>query len=469
MGEHEKKAKALIKNTALYTISNFGSKILSFLIVPLYTYYLSTSEYGTYDTIVSVVSLVGPMCILAIHEGILRWLLKSEENTGTVACTGFSMYLCFIGITDAVLLLLFQVYKWDYSLIFVLCLSSSTLFEILQFATRGVKRNLPFAMSGVIQTILMLSLNVIYVIFFKLGIRGMLYSSAISKIVSSVYLIVSIRSEFRYQSFIFSKKLAKEMLIYSILLVPNNISWWVMNSSDRLMLTAMIGSAYTGIYSIACKFPSLLNMLHSIFYRAWQEQAVLEYDSKARDEYYSKVFNMYMRLGCCAVLMLIPASKLYIRLSMSETYREAYVYIGVLMLGTLFSSFSGFYGTGYISAKDTKNATLTTMIGALINCTINLLFINSFGIWAACFSTFAGYLVTWIMRIKQTRKYFKIDVCWKEFAILLSLCVLFSVMVTLKDNVSAIVMLLVAVAASIWFNRGVIKNAMAYLRGRVQR
>ena len=64
----------LVKNTIIYTISNFGSKVLTFLIVPLYTYYLTTEEFGTYDTIISFMNLLTPICILAIHEGLLRWL-----------------------------------------------------------------------------------------------------------------------------------------------------------------------------------------------------------------------------------------------------------------------------------------------------------------------------------------------------------------------------------------------------------
>lgn len=464
--QHSKKAKLLLENTALYTISNFGSKIFSFLIVPLYTYYLTTSEYGTYDTIYSLIGLITPMCILAIHEGLLRWLLKSDKQDSTIVYTGFSLYIIFIAITDLILLSVFHVNKWEYSWIFVLCLTISTLSEVLQFSTRGVKKNLPFALSGVIQTLLMLALNVSFVIVLHLGIKGMLFSLAISQSVSSFYLLVSIRDTFIKEKYVFDRKLARDMIVYSAMLVPNNISWWVMNSSDRLMLTAMIGSTYTGIYSIACKFPSLLNMVHMIFYRAWQEQAVLEYNSNTRDEYYSKVFNFYMRLSFCMVFMLIPVSKLFIRFFMSTEFRDAYAYIGILMLGSLFSSFSSFYGTGYISAKDTKNATFTTIIGAVVNCLINLLFIRIIGVWAACLSTLVGYLVTWIVRIIQTKKYFNIIVKWKEFSILLSICVMYAGLVTLQDNISAVVMLICGMALTIWLNRELIDKGISIVKNR---
>lgn len=450
---HNSKEKKLVQNTMLYTISNFGSKIFTFLIVPLYTYYLSASEYGTYDTVYSMIGLITPMCILAVHEGLLRWLLKSDEDDSSIVYSGFTLYILFVAFTDVFLLFLFRFWKWEYSNLFILCLTTSTFNEVMQFSTRGVKRNVPFAVSGVIQTLVMLALNVLFVIILRVGIRGMLLSLAISQLTSSVYLLFSIKDVVTKNKYTFNKTLAKDMMLYSIMLVPNNISWWVMNSSDRIMLTAMIGSAFTGIYSIACKFPSLLNMIHMIFYRAWQEQAVMEYDSKTRDEYYTRIFGVYLRLGFCMILLLIPISKIYIMLFMNAEFKEAYNYLGILMLGSLFSSFSSFYGTGYVSAKDTKNATLTTTIGALVNCLINLLFIRAIGIWAACFSTLIGYLVTWVVRIKQTKKYFHIDVNWREFYILLSITLLFVYLVTLKDGLSAVLMLILAIFIAISVNR----------------
>lgn len=466
---HNSKAKKLVQNTMLYTISNFGSKIFTFLIVPLYTYYLTTSEYGTYDTVYSMIGLITPMCILAVHEGLLRWLLKSEEEDSTIAYTGFTLYIIFIAFTDIFLFLLFGIWKWEFSNLFILCLTTSTLNEVMQFSTRGVKRNMPFAISGVIQTLVMLALNILFVIVLRVGIKIMLLSLAISQLISSGYLIISIQDVFTKNKYVFNKALARDMMLYSVLLVPNNISWWVMNSSDRLMLTAMIGSAFTGIYSIACKFPSLLNMVHMIFYRAWQEQAVMEYDSKTRDEYYTRIFGVYLRLGFCMVLVLIPVSKLYILLFMNTEFKEAYMYLGILMVGSLFSSFSSFYGTGYVSAKDTKNATLTTTIGAVVNCLINLLFINIIGIWAACFSTLIGYLVTWIVRIKQTKKYFNIKVNWKEFYILLAITLVFVYLVTLDSILSVAFMLVLATIITITVNKDLIKTAYGFIIKKLRR
>lgn len=464
MKEIYNKEKKLVKNTLLYTISSFGTKIFNFLIVPLYTYYLTTSEYGTYDTIYSIIYLIAPMCILAIHEGILRWLLNSEEEDRCIVGTGFSLYFIFIAITDIILIIIFQVYTFSYSWLLILCLTTTTLYEVMQFSIRGIKDNISFAISGVIQTVIMLGMNVFLIIFIKIGIIGMLASLASSQFISSIYLYLKLKKYFKNKKMCFSKKLAKELLIYSIMLVPNNISWWVMNSSDKLMLTAMIGSAYTGIYSIATKFPSLLNMLHTIFYRAWQEQAVIEYNDEERDQYYSKIFNIYMKITFCFVLILIPISKIYIKFFMDVSFSSAYIYIGILMLGTIFCSFSSFFGTGYISAKDTKNATITTTIGAIINCIVNLLFIKKIGIWAACCSTLIGYLITWLIRVYQTRKYFIITIKWKTFFILLIVSSIYSFIGTIDNNIITFLSLFLALIITLILNYNIIIKGIILIK-----
>ena len=154
---------------------------------------------------------------------------------------------------------------------------------------------------------------------------------------------------------------------------------------------------------------------------------------------------------------------------MNTEFKEAYMYLGILMLGSLFSSFSSFYGTGYVSAKDTKNATLTTTIGAVVNCLINLLFINLIGIWAACFSTLIGYLVTWIVRIKQTKKYFNIKVEWKEFYILLTITLLFVYLVTLDSTLSVVLMLALATIITITVNKELIKTAYSFINKKLRK
>ena len=464
--EQSREAK-LVKNTLIYTVSNFGSKVLTFLIVPLYTYYLTTEEFGTYDTIISFMNLLAPICILAIHEGLLRWLLKSNEKHGDILGSGLGLLFTFIVITDTITFVVCLIFHWKYTFVFIALLTAFALHNCFQFIARGEKENKVFAISGIIYTMVMLSLNILFVMVFRFGVQGMLWSMTLAYCSDVVYLIFSLRKKLRLKEMRFNKTLAFSMLSFSIMLVPNSVSWWIMNASDRIMLTMMVGAATTGIYSLANKFPSIVTILHSLFYQAWQEQAVLEYDSEGRDTYYTNVFNTYMKLACCAVAVLIPLSKIIILFFMNKSYASSYQYLGILYLGSLFSSFAGFYGTGYISAKDTKNAMKTTIVGAVINLIVNLLLIPVIDIWAACLSTVCGNIVVWAMRVKHTKKYFKISVDWKSFYFIMIVNVAFTFLNCFCNNIITFLMIGFAIVISIVINKTVILNAFYVLKKKV--
>lgn len=460
------KEKKLIKNTLLYTISNFGSKVLVFIIVLLYTYLLSTSEFGEYDTIISLVQLIMPIAMLSINEAILRWLLKSKDDNKKVIYTGLLCYLIFMTLSLIIIFIFNKFINYEYSFIMSICLFSISLNELFQFSARGLKRNKVFAVSGIIQTIGMIIFNLIFIIVFKAGINGMLVSFALSQILSVLFLIYKLKDIIEIKIANFDKTLAKQMVKYSVMLVPNTVSWWIMNSSDKLMLTNIKGADYTGIYSVATKFPSIINMLHMLFYRAWQEQAVLEYDSKDKNEYYTKIFNVYSKILLSIILLIIPVSKIYILLTMSVEYVNSYKYIGILLIAAVFSAFSSFYGTGYISSKETKKAAYTTMIGAFINFFINVLLIERIGIWATCLSTLIGYLVTWLIRIKQTKKYFNIKVNWKVLIMLIVLNSIYCLLVLIDNYLITLGTILLGIIIIICVNKREIKEIKKLIKNR---
>lgn len=463
---NQKREVKLIKNTIIYTISNFGSKILTLLIVPLYTYYLSTAEFGTYDTIVSILNLLAPICILAIHEGLLRWLLKSDERQEDILGSGLSLLFIFIIATDIVIYIVCRIINWEYTSVFIVLLAATSLHTSFQYIARGEKLNRVFAFSGVIYTFIMLGLNVLFVVYFRWGVNGMLWAMAIAHISVVVYLCWMLRDKIHFKQMKLNKELAMAMISYSIMLVPNNISWWVMNASDRLMLTAMVGASATGVFSLAHKFPSIVTILHTLFYQAWQEQAVLEYDSESRDDYYTSVFNHYVRLSCCAVAILIPLSKLVILYCMDKSYMYSFQYVGLLYLASLFSSFSSFYGTGYISAKNTKGAMQTTIIGAVINFVFNFMLIPIMGIWAACFATVISNLIVWVIRIIDTRKYFCINIVWQPFICIMVLNFLFAIAVCFTNIIATITLTIIACVIAVIMNKNLIISIVNNVRGK---
>ena len=120
--------------------------------------------------------LLAPICILAIHEGLLRWLLKSNEKHGDILGSGLGLLFTFIVITDTITFVVCSIFHWKYTFVFIALLTAFALHNCFQFIARGEKENKVFAISGIIYTMVMLSLNILFVMVFRFGVQGMLWS-----------------------------------------------------------------------------------------------------------------------------------------------------------------------------------------------------------------------------------------------------------------------------------------------------
>lgn len=415
----------LAKNIIIYAIGNFSTKILTFLIVPLYTHYISTSEMGVYDLIVTTLTFLSPVVLFQLTDGVYRWLLdKSKKETEIIKAGYTCVTVNFIAtiIIGVPIILFFHI---RYGLLIIGMLLSQSTFSLFQQTTRGLQHNHIYVLSGIIHTAAFLGLNVLQIVVLNHGIRGLIISQVISSLVGVAYMVVTQKELVDSFKINFNKKIAGEMLKYSLPLMPNAISWSVVNMSDRYIISYFLGNSANGIYSISYKFPAVVQIFTNFFYMAWQESSILEYDSNDRDQYYTRIFEQYYRFLFPLVVALMPITQAYVVFSMEVSYHSAWQYTAFLYLGTVFSALSSFLGTGYQSSKQSVGAFATTAIAAIINIAVNLFAIQYIGIHAAAFSTFVAYLVLFLIRIMHTRKFFNLRIKWIEFSALsMSTCLL---------------------------------------------
>lgn len=409
------KESKLLKNTMIYAIGNFSTKILSFLIVPLYTHYINTADMGVYDLIVTTLTFLSPVITFQLTDGIYRWLLDPEYDKYIIIKTGivrvFSNMALVLVIGAPILLFL----KVSYGILILLMLILQSVFYILQQIARGLKNNYIYVISGIVHSSIFLGLNVLQIVIFNRGIRGLMESQIISCFFSSILLIALQPTIIKAFHVPFSNKTDHEMLKYSLPLIPNAISWSVVNMSDRYIIKYFLGNSANGIYSIAYKFPAVVQIFTNFFYLAWQESSIVEYKSVDRDSYYSNIFSKYFRFLFSLIIALMPITQLYVVCTMDSNYHTAWLYTGFLYLGTVFSALSSFLGTAYQISKRSVGALTTTILAATVNAGVNIIAIKFIGLQAAAFSTFFAYLVLFIVRVFDTKKYFELKVKWKEF------------------------------------------------------
>jgi O-antigen/teichoic acid export membrane protein len=234
----------------------------------------------------------------------------------------------------------------------------------------------------------------------------MLLANTIANVI--VALFIAWRLKFRKLLGKFNKKMMKGMIKYSFPLVPNNISWLIINMSDRLLLTSMVSSAANGIYAIAAKFPNIITVFYSYFSLAWKEQAAKIVKDKDLTKHYNGIYHDTKRVMFSITLLLIAAMPIAFNILVNGQYSEAFMYIPMIMIATYFMDLSRFYGGIFEAYKNTKIMGTTTFAAAIINLIIDLALLKFIGIWAACISTLVADFTIYLYRKHKIKEYVKL-------------------------------------------------------------
>lgn len=453
------KNKTLLAGTIIYAIGNFGTKFLSFIIVPLYTYYILPEDLGTYDVLCTTINLLTPLITMQISDAAFRWMVTNDDNIVPCVSATYKLLAVNCTITAGIILLINCFIPITYCYYFIAILILGRILGSMQKLLRGLKNQKLYATSGLVYTSVFLVLNLVFICGLHQGVEALLWSSVIANVVAIGLILLCEKSLRKVDIKSSHRKLQKEMLKYSMPLVPSTLNWWVMGASDRYVILFFLGSAANGIYAVANKFPSILSTVFLMFNNSWTDMSLADSDSKEDySAYYSSVFKQLYILSFTSVILLIPATKVVATLILSTAYKEASVYIAFLYLGAVFQAFSSFYGVGYLKDKSTSGAASTSIYGAIVNLAVNILCIKFIGIHAASISTFLGFFAMWAIRRQQMKKSLLIDIQWSLFIFLFVVSVLLSV-VSIWTNVAIDLCLTVlGVVFFIWANRGLLKK-----------
>ncbi|MEE6133332.1 oligosaccharide flippase family protein [Priestia sp. GS2] len=403
--------KKLVNNSLIFAVGNLGTKLLIFFLVPLYTFYLTEKEFGMVDLLTTTLSFLIPIFTLSVFDSVLRFAMDEKydkqavlSNSLIIIIIGFflliSLYPLFVHILP------FNNYMFYFYTIVLLQAINTTLTQYV----RAIGMVKLFAGSGIVNAFILLVSNILFLMVFHMGIVGYLVSLIIANMVSCVFVITLGKIQYDFSTRKLNMILVKEMLIYSVPLIPNALMWWIMGLSDRYIITYYMGLGANGIYAVANKIPGVLNIINSIFFQAWQISAIEEVNSKSKSKFFSNVFNVFSTLMLLSTSFFLIFLKKIADILVSNNFPEVWRYIPFLLLGVVFSSFSGFLGTNYIAAKKTRGVFKTSAIGAIVNIVINLLLVPVIGINGASLGTMLSFLIIWILRVKDTKKFVDLQI-----------------------------------------------------------
>lgn len=405
--------KYLARNVSIMTISQFGSKILSFFLVPLYTSILSLEDYGTFDLLNTTVALLVPILMICISDAALRFSLDEENDKTGIFTVCIKKYI--VSQTIVVILVVlncifgFNVIIKQYSIYLILLYMTNSLSGIIINFARGLERIKEVGISGVLCSVFMLGFSVLFLLCFNLGLDGYFIANIIGPLTQIIYLFVVLKL---WKFLDFRKKyhdLRQKMQAYSTPLIANSVAWWVNNVSDRYVVTWLAGIAANGIYSVAYKIPTILSVFQGIFNQAWTLSAVKEYDEKDSGGFFSDIYNLYnfaMVILCSAIIIF---TRLIADIMFAKDFYEAWIYVPWLLISIVFGAISGYLGGIFAAVKNTKVFAQTTVLGAGVNTVLNIILVIYIGPLGAALATLISNWLIYAIRIKHVRSYIEMN------------------------------------------------------------
>lgn len=414
----ESRSRYLVKNTLIFTLGNIGSKLISFFLIPLYTNVLTTGQYGTVDLIATISMVAGPMLTLNIAESVMRFGLDKdvdrEKNTQCGAVVLFGALLVGLFIIPLCKLVPsiseYNVYVYFY----VVALASSQFFL---YDLRGKELLLLYSVGNILQTLLIAVLNIFFLLGLHLKTEGYLLAYIIANLIVSIYAIAVGKSYRAFHIHGLDVEKLKAMIRYSVVLIPNTFMWWIMNSSDRVMVTYMVGIAANGIYAVSYKLPSLVSTMTGIFNQAWSYSAIREEGSDDEVDYNNSMFHTLAAISITLGLGLLLITKLFLKIYVGSDYYIAWKYTPFLIIGCIFLTMATFMGTSYTVHKDSFGFLFSGTFGAVFNIVLNFLLIPLIGVSGAAVATCVSYIAVFTFRVFHTRKYIVYKVLYKEFVL----------------------------------------------------
>ena len=373
------KEKELVKNTFIILLGKLCTQFVSFLLVPFYTFVLDTHEYGLVDLIITYIGLVVPILTIQLEMAMFRFLIDCRDSIEEQKkiFSNIVWTICIILIFSIILYFpIAKVFSIKYTFELICCVVFTIFSGLFLQTARGLGKNKEYSFASIVAGGSNLIFNLIFLTIFELGITGVLWATAISNCLCAMFLTIKLKLYKNFDINLISKKRIYTYIKYSLPLVPNTIIWWIINASDRTIISIFLNATANGIYAVANKFSLIIVSLYNVFNLSWSESAAININSKDKDEFFSNVFNKMLEIVSSLAIVFIGILPLIFNIIIDIKYAESYIYIPVLIIASIFNIIVMFIGGIYIAQKRTNEVAKTSLWSGILNIFINLLLIK---------------------------------------------------------------------------------------------
>lgn len=460
--------KKLLNGSIVYFVGNALTQLISLALMRFVTGNITPAEYGQFNLITTIANLAIPLVTIQMGDAVFRFVLKAENDEKRKSY--FS--LCFVFALISVALIFVGTYSVSclitpipHTFLVSLYISLSALMGIYQKIVRSLNRNKVFVAGNIIRTFMFLSLEIILISVFDLGIEALLLAHAISIGFLLIYTEISVRALKFFDVKALSASEFANMAKFSVPLIPNAAFWWLTSSVNNVIVSAKLGLDVNGIYSVSGKFSTVLTMVTSVLNMSWQDTAIAEYGKENFRSFLTKTFNTYVKLIFSALFVIIPFLSLIIPHIVDPAYYDAIPFTPFLLLASGTSTMSGFAAQIFVGQGKTKSLFVTSCMGMISNILFVFALVGEIGLWAAVFGTLLADVVIFAARIYRARKEFAKGIEFKNY-IIIFLILAVSIALYLKAGVLVnLIWFLVTVAAAFMFNKNFILDLLSLIFG----
>ncbi|MBQ5316269.1 MAG: polysaccharide biosynthesis C-terminal domain-containing protein [Oscillospiraceae bacterium] len=469
----DNKYKKLMNNTMIFGIGQVFAKIVGFLLVALYTRFMTEKEYSTATLVYNTVNLLVPLVTFSMADAVIRFGMdKTYDKRKVFTSANFALLMGMGVFMLASPLVSLNAHIGKYALLLYIYCYFSCFRQIASQFVRARNMVRLFILDGILTTITQLICNCIFIIGLKMSVTGYILSFIISDGLSLVFLTL-MGSLWKYaDTKFYDRQLFREMLGFSVWLIPTYMLWWVTSSSDQWFVVSMIGETENGIYAAAYKLPTLLMLVTTMFYQAWQMSSIEERNSKGLGKFYQNVFSAYsslLFLAAAGLIMLVKPLTFILTSDGSNgtRYYEAYMFTPILIISMVFQCMCQFLSSVYTTTKRSRNSLWTALFAAVPNIIMNFILIKPFGVWGAAAATALSYCACFAVRLWDVRHYIRFYVNIPRLVINSVLLILMTVAVGVHGKLWVMWLIILFILSAVMNFGAVIRTLKRILnRGR---
>ena len=468
---------AFLKGSVVLTIANVCTKAINFVLLPLYTKYLTPEQLGVSDSITTITSLIFPVLVLGLDSAYSAFYF--DENTCRHKRAVFSSILLILLVTsilpiisiifaNEISILLFNSSRYSIAVILALLGMSCNLWYLpFSIYLRVENRMTAFAIINVVASITMIASNIITVYALNMGASALIVSTLVTNIVMLLLYVAC--SKYLPKLSDFDINLSKKMLKYSVPLVPMGISTWVLTASSRVMLLEFLGEESVGLYGIGSRFVSVVNVFTNSIYMAYTTFAFSSKDEKNSKTVYVVILDTMNLFLTAGVFVVCIFSKEILAIMVDQQYYDAYILLPGLLFAQIFYAANTIVSYGLSFEKKSGMILLSVTVAAVISVILNFIFIPQYGVFASTIASWAGYGIMLLTVNRFSQKVYECPYNIKKL-VAVNMGALFITLASLRFATLAlrIIICLISLLALLFIYRDIIDGAISIVRNRMK-